>query len=161
VERFRREIMLVARLQHPNIVPVIAAGEAGGLPYFTMPMVEGESLRARLARTGELPIPEITRILRDVALALAYAHENGVVHRHIKPDNILLSRHHAQVADFGVAKALSVSTKSGETLTSIGVALGTPSYMAPEQALADPNLDGRADLYAFGVVAYEMLTGHP
>ena len=162
VERFRREIMLVARLQHPNIVPVIATGEAAGLPYFTMPMVDGESLRARLSRSGELPIPEIIRILRDVASALAYAHENGVVHRDIKPDNILLSKYHALVADFGVAKALSVSTTSAQGgLTSIGVALGTPTYMAPEQALADPNLDGRADIYAFGVVAYEMLTGHP
>jgi serine/threonine-protein kinase len=162
VERFRREIMMVARLQHPNIVPVIAAGEAAGLPYFTMPLVEGESLRARLIRSGELPVSEVVRILRGVASALAYAHENGVVHRDIKPDNILLGKHHALVADFGVAKALSASaTQAQGPLTSIGVALGTPTYMAPEQALADPNVDGRADLYALGVVAYEMLTGYP
>jgi serine/threonine-protein kinase len=162
VERFRREIMLVARLQHPNIVPVIATGEAAGLPYFTMPLVEGESLRARITRGGELPISDVVRILRDVASALAYAHENGVVHRDIKPDNILLGKHHALVADFGVAKALSASATHAEgPLTSIGVALGTPTYMAPEQALADPNTDGRADLYALGVVAYEMLTGQP
>jgi eukaryotic-like serine/threonine-protein kinase len=162
VERFRREIMMVARLQHPNIVPVIAAGEAAGLPYFTMPLVEGESLRARIVRSGELPVPEVVRILRGVASALAYAHENGVVHRDIKPDNILLGKHHALVADFGVAKALSASaTQAQGPLTSVGVALGTPTYMAPEQALADPNVDGRADLYALGVVAYEMLTGYP
>jgi TolB-like protein len=163
VERFRREIQLVARLQHPNIVPVIATGEAVGLPYFTMPMVEGDSLRARIARSGELPVNDIVRILRDVASALAYAHENGVIHRDIKPDNILLSKHHALVADFGVAKALSASTTAfpGGPLTSVGVALGTPTYMSPEQALADPNLDGRSDLYSLGVVAYEMLTGQP
>jgi tetratricopeptide (TPR) repeat protein/aminoglycoside phosphotransferase (APT) family kinase protein len=158
VERFRREIRVVARLQHPHIVPLLAAGEAGGLLYYTMPFVEGESLRARLATTGELPVSEAVRLLRDVADALGYAHRHGVVHRDLKPDNILLDEGHALVADFGVAKALSSATDVG-TLTSIGVALGTPAYMAPEQGLADPHVDHRADLYAFGVVAYEMLTG--
>jgi TolB-like protein/tRNA A-37 threonylcarbamoyl transferase component Bud32 len=160
VERFRREIQLAAKLQHPHIVPVLAAGISDGLPYYTMPFIEGESLRARLARSGELPIQEAARILRDVLSALSYAHEHGVVHRDIKPDNVLLAGHHAVVADFGVAKALSASTNPGSSLTSVGVALGTPAYMAPEQATADPATDHRADLYAVGAMAYEMLTGH-
>jgi serine/threonine-protein kinase len=160
VERFRREIQLAARLQHPHIVPVLSAGISEGLPYYTMPFIEGESLRARLARSGELPIQEAVRILRDVLSALSYAHEHGVVHRDIKPDNILLTGSHALVADFGVAKALSASTNAGSSLTSLGVALGTPAYMAPEQAAADPAADHRADVYGVGAVAYEMLTGH-
>ena len=160
VERFRREIQLAAKLQHPHIVPVHAAGISEGLPYYTMPFIEGESLRARLARSGELPIQEAARILRDVLSALSYAHEHGVVHRDIKPDNVLLTGNHAVVADFGVAKALSASTNPGSSLTSLGVALGTPAYMSPEQAAADPATDHRADLYAVGAMAYEMLTGH-
>jgi serine/threonine protein kinase/tetratricopeptide (TPR) repeat protein len=160
VERFRREIQLVARLQHPHIVPVLAAGISNGLPYYTMPFIEGESLRARIARSGELPIQETLRILRDVLSALAYAHEHGVVHRDIKPDNVLLTGHHAVVADFGVGKALSASTNPGTALTSQGVVLGTPAYMSPEQAAADPATDYRTDLYAVGAMAYEMLTGH-
>jgi TolB-like protein len=159
-ERFRREIQLAASLQHPHIVPLIAAGRTGDLVWYTMPLIEGESLRAKLAREGELPVSETVRALRDVADALTYAHEHGVVHRDIKPDNVLITGRHAVVTDFGVAKALSAST--GETsLTSIGVALGTPAYMAPEQASADPHVDHRADIYAFGVMAYEMLTGRP
>jgi serine/threonine-protein kinase len=163
VDRFRREILLVAKLQHPHIVPVHAAGELGGLPYFTMPFVEGESLRARLAREGELPISEVLRLLRDVASALTYAHAQGVIHRDIKPDNVLLSVGSAIVADFGVAKALSESVTDGDQshLTSLGIALGTPAYMAPEQASADPAMDHRVDIYAFGVMAYEMLAGRP
>ena len=162
-DRFRREILLVAKLQHPHIVPVHAAGELGGLPYFTMPFVDGESLRARLAREGELPISEVLRLLRDVASALAYAHAQGVIHRDIKPDNVLLSVGSAIVADFGVAKALSESVTDSEHshLTSLGIALGTPAYMAPEQASADPAMDHRVDIYAFGVMAYEMLAGRP
>ena len=159
VERFRREIQLAARLQHPHIVPVLAAGISDGLPYYTMPFIEGESLRARLARSGELPVQEAARVLRDVLSALSYAHEHSVVHRDIKPDNVLLTGHHAVVADFGVAKALSASTNPGPSLTSVGVALGTPAYMSPEQAAADPTTDHRADLYAVGAMAYEMLTG--
>jgi tetratricopeptide (TPR) repeat protein/tRNA A-37 threonylcarbamoyl transferase component Bud32 len=158
-ERFRREIQLAAQLQHPHIVPVLTAGEMDGLPFYTMPMVEGETLRAKLARGGELPVAEAIRLLRDVAKVLAYAHRNGVVHRDIKPENILLSDDSALVSDFGVAKALSHATSVGEGLTSLGVALGTPAYMAPEQASADPTVDHRADLYAFGAVAYEMLAG--
>jgi eukaryotic-like serine/threonine-protein kinase len=159
-ERFRREIQLAAKLQHPYIVPVLSTGVAGGLPYFTMPFVEGESLRARLQKTGEFPVPEAVGIMRDVLEALAYAHDCGVVHRDIKPENVLLARNHAHVADFGVAKALSASTNAQSGLTSLGVALGTPAYMAPEQAMADPTTDHRADLYAVGAMAYEMLTGH-
>ena len=158
VDRFNREIQLSASLQHPHIVPLLAAGGADDLLYYTMPFVEGEALRTRLTREGELPVRDTVRILKDVADALAYAHARGVVHRDIKPDNVLLSGHHAVVADFGVAKAVSqAKTESG--LTSVGVALGTPAYMAPEQAAGDPNIDYRADIYAFGAMAYEMLTG--
>src|SRR5882762_8412001 len=157
IERFRREVELVASLQHPHIVPLLSAAASGDLLYYTMPLVEGESLRAKLAREGELPVNETIRILADVADALAYAHARGVVHRDIKPDNVLISGKHAVVTDFGVSKAVSAS--SGGSLTSLGVALGTPAYMAPEQAAADPHLDHRADLYALGVLGYEMLAG--
>ncbi len=163
VDRFRREIQLAAQLQHPHIVPVLAAGETQGLPYYTMPLVEGDSLRARLAAAGALPMSDVLSILRDVARALAYAHARGVVHRDIKPDNILLSGGAAVVTDFGVAKALS-SARGGAaqpTLTGLGTSLGTPAYMAPEQAAADPGTDRRADLYSFGATAYEMLCGQP
>ncbi|HEU5153202.1 MAG TPA: protein kinase, partial [Gemmatimonadales bacterium] len=159
VDRFRREIQVAAGLHHPHIVPLLSAGQAGDVLYYTMPMIEGESLRARLARHGELPIHDTVRLLRDVVDALACAHEHGVVHRDIKPDNVLLSRKHALVTDFGVAKALEASGKS--SITSTRLALGTPAYMAPEQAAADPHTDHRADLYAVGVLAYEMLTGSP
>jgi len=160
IERFKREIQLAARLQHPHIVPLLTAGESDGLPYFTMPFVEGESLRVRLARGGELPVAEGMRILREVATALANAHEKGIVHRDIKPDNVLLSGGAAMVTDFGVAKALSASTDVG-TMTSLGIALGTPAYMAPEQAAASPNIDARADIYAWGIMAYELFAGRP
>ncbi|MGE5728673.1 MAG: protein kinase domain-containing protein [Gemmatimonas sp.] len=160
IERFRREIQLAASLQHPHIVPVLAAGQAGDLLYYTMPLVEGESLRAKLAREGEMPVGDAIRILRDVVDALAYAHARGVVHRDIKPDNVLITGGHAVVTDFGVAKAMSASSGSS-SLTSLGVALGTPAYMAPEQAAADPHVDHRADLYAVGAMAYEMLCGRP
>jgi tRNA A-37 threonylcarbamoyl transferase component Bud32 len=163
VERFRREIQLAAQLQHPHIVPLLSAGEADGLPYFIMPFVTGESLRSRVAREGELPIAETLRILRDVVSALAYAHARGIVHRDVKPDNVLLSGGVAVVTDFGVAKAVSASADSaGATgMTSLGVALGTPTYMSPEQASASPQTDHRADIYALGVMTYEMLTGMP
>lgn len=159
IERFRREVQLAAKLQHPHIVPLLAAGVSEGLPYYTMPFIEGESLRARLAREGALPVPDTARILRDVLSALDYAHRHGVVHRDMKPDNVLLTGYHAVVTDFGVAKALSVAANPGSSLTSLGVALGTPAYMSPEQGAADPATDHRADLYAVGAMAYEMLTG--
>jgi TolB-like protein/Flp pilus assembly protein TadD len=162
VDRFRREIQLAAKLQHPHIIPLLSAGEIDGAPYFTMPFVEGESLRAKLSRVGELPIGESVRILREVASALSYAHKHGVAHRDIKPDNVMLSNEFALVTDFGVAKALSessVAPGAAVTLTGVGVTLGTPAYMAPEQATADPSIDHRADIYSFGVMAYEMLTG--
>ena len=159
VDRFRREIQLAASLQHPHIVPLLAAGEAGDLLYYSMPLVEGESLLTRLRRDAELPVPEAMRVLRDVADALSYAHRHGVVHRDIKPANVLMSDGHALVTDFGVAKALDQARQS--SLTSTGLALGTPTYMAPEQAAADPHTDHRADIYALGVLGYEILTGQP
>ena len=159
VDRFRREIQLAAKLQHPHIVPLLSAGDAEGLPFFTMPYVRGESLRSRLSRAGELPLSETIRILREVASALGYAHEAGIAHRDIKPENIFLSGGSAVVTDFGVAKALTASTDVEGGLTSGGIALGTPAYMAPEQASADPGIDGRADIYSLGIVAYEMLSG--
>ena len=158
-DRFRREIQLAARLQHPHVVPLLSANASGDLLWYVMPYIEGESLRAKLSREGELPVAEAVRLLREVTDALAYAHEQGVVHRDIKPDNVMVSRGHALVTDFGVAKA--VSEGSGSSMTSLGVALGTPAYMAPEQASADPHVDHRADLYALGAVAYEMLAGRP
>ena len=160
-ERFAREIELAASLQQANIVPLMTAGETDGLPYYTMPFVDGLSLRARLERNGALPVGEAVSVLRDVARALAYAHERGVVHRDIKPENILLSGDAAVVTDFGIAKALSASRTQapGGTLTQVGTSIGTPAYMAPEQAAGDPDTDHRADLYALGCIAYEMLAG--
>ena len=162
VDRFKREIQFAAQLQHAHIVPVLSAGDVNGLPYFTMPFVDGESLRARLAR-GELPMNDVVSILRDVARALDAAHAKGVIHRDIKPDNVLLSGGAAVVTDFGVAKAIASAASVGdrETLTVRGIALGTPLYMAPEQAAADPRTDHRADIYAFGTMAYEMIAGRP
>jgi eukaryotic-like serine/threonine-protein kinase len=156
--RFEREMMLAASLQHPHILPVLTAGVAGDVPYYTMPFVEGSTLRARLDRESRLPIDDIVRILTHLATAMAYAHKHDVIHRDIKPDNILLSDGIAVVTDFGVAKALSVAQPRGATLTSAGTAIGTPAYMAPEQAAGDA-CDARSDIYAFGVVAYEMLVG--
>ncbi len=162
IERFRREIQVSARLQHPHVVPVLSSGEVDGLPYYVMPFIQGESLRAHLDRSGELPVAESVRLLTQVASALSYAHKNGVVHRDIKPDNVLLSEDIAVVTDFGISKALADSVMKGDgTLTMGGLTVGTPAYMAPEQAVGEPNIDHRADIYSFGVVAYEMLTGTP
>jgi len=156
--RFSREIEVAARLQHPNILPLLDSGEAAGFFFYVMPYVEGETLRDRLERSGEFAIPDVVRILMEVADALSHAHAHGVVHRDIKPGNILLSGRHALVADFGVAKAVTEAT-GHQLLTSAGVALGTPMYMAPEQATADPHQDHRVDIYALGVLGYELLTG--
>ena len=164
-ERFRREVLTSANLQHPNIVGVIAAGEAEGLPYFVMPFVEGESLRALLRRDGAMSIPNAVAVLRDVARALSFAHSRGIVHRDIKPDNVLLAGGAAVVADFGVAKALATARASERhphgSLTGAGMSLGTPAYMSPEQVAGDAATDHRADIYAFGATAFEMLTGQP
>lgn len=162
-DRFRQEIQLLAALQHPHIVPLLVAGEVRGVPYYTMPFVEGETLRERLAR-GPLPLGEAFMVLRDVLKALSYAHARGVVHRDVKPENIMLSGGAAVVTDFGVAKALQASQapEDGSPRTSRGFSVGTPLYTPPEQAAADPAIDHRADLYALAFVAYEMFTGaHP
>lgn len=165
VERFRREIQVAARLQHPHIVPLLSVGEVDELPFYTMPFVKGESLRATLVREGQLPFGDTVRVLRDVAAALAHAHAEGVVHRDIKPDNVIVSGGVAVVTDFGVAKARDVaaSPESGEAesawVTSLGLTLGTLAYMSPEQATGSPDLDHRADLYSFGCMAYELLAG--
>jgi len=158
LDRFRREIQVAAQLQHPHIVPVLSTGEADGLLYYAMPFVQGESLGARLAR-GALPVETGSRILHDIVRAIAYAHRHGVVHRDIKPDNVLLSEDGALVTDFGIAKALSAAAIPGGTLTGVGMALGTPAYMAPEQGVGDPLSDHRADIYSVGALAYEMFCG--
>lgn len=155
-ERFRREIQVAAQLQHPHIVPLLSAGEEGEILYYTMPYIEGESLRHALEK-GPLGVKDVVRILHDVVDALAYAHARGVIHRDIKPGNILRQGAHALVTDFGVAKALNAATISG--ITSAGMAIGTPSYMAPEQLAGDPAADHRIDIYAVGLLAYELLTG--
>jgi serine/threonine-protein kinase len=178
-ERFLREIRIVARLPHPHILPLHDSGEAGGLLYYVMPFVEGESLRARLAREGSIAVADAVRILREVASALAYAHRQEIVHRDIKPENILLQHGQAVVADFGIARAIGRALETGQArdlalgaithaedlaggaITYTGVTLGTPAYMAPEQAAGNPHSDHRADLYALGAVAYEMLVGAP
>ncbi len=159
-DRFTQEIEIAARLQHPHILGVFDSGSAEGFLYYVMPYVEGESLRERLTREGELPVHEAVRLLIEIADALSHAHSRGVVHRDIKPENVMLSGRHALVMDFGVAKA--VNEASGQNrLTTLGVALGTPAYMAPEQASADPHLDHRVDIYALGVMGYELLAGRP
>jgi len=169
-ERFLREIETTANLRHPHILPLFDSGQAGGeVPtlergtetflYYVMPYVEGESLRARLDRVKQLPVDEALQIVREVADALSYAHARGVIHRDIKPENVLLESGHAVVADFGIARA--VSAAGGEKLTRTGMAIGTPTYMSPEQAAGSDDLDGRSDLYALGCMLYEMLAGQP
>jgi tetratricopeptide (TPR) repeat protein len=158
-ERFLREIEITARLTHPHILPVHDSGEADGLLFYVMPYVEGESLRARLRREGQLPLEDVRQITREVADALTFAHRLGVVHRDVKPENILFQAGHALVADFGIARA--VSEAGAERLTGTGIALGTPAYMSPEQASGSVLIDGRSDVYALGCVVYEMLGGEP
>ena len=158
-ERFLSEIKTTARLQHPHILPLLDSGEAGGLLYYVMPYVPGETLRARLEREQQLPIDDALRIAREVADALGAAHALGIVHRDIKPENILLQGGHALVADFGIA--LAVQQAGGARMTQTGLSLGTPQYMSPEQAMGERHVDARADIYALGAVTYEMLTGEP
>ena len=159
-ERFLREIHIVAKLQHPHILGLIDSGEADGMLYYVMPYVTGESLRTRLAREGEMPVSEAVWILREIADALAHAHSQQVIHRDIKPENVLFTARHAQVADFGIARAVTEAATAGP-ITATGIVVGSPAYMAPEQASSDPQMDHRADIYAFGVLAYEVLTGVP
>jgi serine/threonine protein kinase len=169
-ERFKREIMLAAHLQHPHIVPLLTAGQAGRHLYYTMPLVEGESLRERMVRERPMAIADITRVIIEVARSLSYAHAEGIAHRDIKPENVMFFHGQAVVLDFGIGKALQRAAAEGAELamqesairiTQPGTSLGTPTYIAPEQASGEPDIDHRVDLYALGVVAYEMLTGHP
>jgi serine/threonine-protein kinase len=161
-DRFLREIGISARLRHPNIMPLSDSGDAGGLLYFVMPY-QGNSLRHQLDMTPRLGVAEGARILRDIARALAFAHEQGVVHRDVKPDNVMLSGDIAIVADFGIAKALTAAANEMQigTPTQAGIVIGTPAYMSPEQAMGDPAIDHRTDLYAFGCLAYELFAGAP
>ena len=158
-DRFLREIEIAGRLQHPHILPLLDSGAADGLLYYVMPYVEGESLRERLNREHQLPVEDALRLSCDVAGALEDAHRHGVVHRDIKPENILLSGGLAMLADFGIARAIHAA--SGEHPTPAGAVIGTPAYMSPEQAAANPPVDGRSDVYSLGCVLYEMLAGQP
>ncbi len=166
-ERFKREIQLAARLQHPHIVPLLSAGQAGRHLYYTMPLVDGESLRDRISRQRPMPIADVVTIIDAVARSLGYAHGEGIAHRDIKPENVMFFHGQAVVLDFGIGKALQRAAEDATDgafaarITMPGTSLGTPTYIAPEQAAGDADLDHRADLYALGVVAYEMLTGHP
>src|SRR5437762_2229111 len=157
--RFLREIDTAARLTHPHILPLHDSGEAAGLLYYVMPYVEGEALRDRLEREGQLPLEEAVRITREVASALSYAHSHDVVHRDIKPENILLSGGEAVVADFGIARAITAAARG--QLTETGIAIGTPGYMSPEQGAASARVDERSDIYSLACVLYEMLVGEP
>ena len=158
-ERFLAEIKVTANLQHPNLLPLFDSGEAGGLLFYVMPFVDGESLRVRLDREKQLPVDEAVRIAVAVANALAYAHTQGVIHRDLKPENILIQAGQPVVADFGIA--LAVSKAGGQRVTQTGLSLGTPQYMSPEQATGDRTVDGRTDIYSLGAMTYEMLTGEP
>ena len=159
VERFLAEIRVTANLQHQNLLPLFDSGAADGLLFYVMPFVEGESLRARLAREKQLPVDEAVRMTVAIANALDYAHSHGVIHRDLKPENILLQAGQPVIADFGIA--LAVSNAGGSRITQTGLSLGTPQYMSPEQATGDRVIDGRSDIYSLGAVAYEMLTGDP
>jgi eukaryotic-like serine/threonine-protein kinase len=160
-DRFLQEIRLTARLQHPHLLTVLDSGETASLLWFTMPYVEGETLRARLDRECELPLADALTITRNVAGALTCAHKHGIMHRDVKPANVLLEDGEALLADFGIARALAEAGAGGEALTATGMAVGTPSYMSPEQAAGEREVDGRADVYALGCVLYEMLAGEP
>src|SRR3954463_4459786 len=158
-ERFLSEIRVTANLQHPNLLPLFDSGASGGLLYYVMPFVSGETLRARLDRERQLPVDEAVRLAIAIAGALDYAHQHGVIHRDLKPENILLQAGQPVVADFGIA--LAVSKAGGNRITQTGVSLGTPAYMSPEQATGDRVIDARSDIYSLGAMTYEMLTGEP
>ena len=158
-ERFQREIRLLARLQHPHILPLYDSGTTGETSYFVSPFIEGETLRDRLKREHQLPIDEAVRLAMEVADALDFAHTHDVIHRDIKPENILQHDGHAVVADFGIARAMRRS--AGEWTTSAGMAVGSPVYMSPEQAAGDRQIDGRTDIYSLACVLYEMIAGQP
>ena len=158
-ERFLREIEVTAKLRHPHILPLLDSGEADGLLFYVMPFVEGESLRDRLKRERQLPVDDAVKIGLEVADALGYAHDQGVIHRDVKPENVLLEAGHAVVADFGIANAVTLA--GSERLTQTGVVVGTPAYLSPEQAAGDQEIDGRSDVYATGCLLYEMLAGEP
>jgi eukaryotic-like serine/threonine-protein kinase len=160
LERSQREIRLATQLQHPNIVPVLASGEADGLPYYMMPFVEGESLRDRIRRVRQLPVDEAVRIACEVARVLDYAHGHDIVHRDIKPENVLLRDGQPVVADFGICRAITQASDA-DPITLAGMAVGTPQYMSPEQAAGEREIDGRSDVYSLGCVLYEMLVGEP
>src|SRR5580765_7165018 len=160
-ERFHREIRVLARLRHPFILPLHDSGEAGGALFFVMPFVDGESLRARLTREGRLPVADALELAREVADALQAAHDEGVVHRDVKPENILIARSgHALLADFGIARGTPGAARP-ETMTQLGMAIGTVAYMSPEQAMGEREIDARSDVYALGCVLFEMLSGSP
>src|SRR6184192_4747764 len=158
-ERFLQEIKIAAGLTHPHILPLHDSGEATGLLYYVMPYVEGETLRNRLDRAGQLPVAEAVQITREVADALSHAHRHDVIHRDIKPENVLLSGGHAVVADFGIARAISAA--GSESLTRTGQSIGSPAYMSPEQAVGSRELDARSDIYSLGCLLFEMLAGEP
>jgi len=158
-ERFLAEIQVTANLQHPNLLPLFDSGEVSGLLYYTMPFIEGESLRSRLDREKQLPVAEAVRIAAAVASALDYAHRHDVIHRDLKPENILMHEGQPVIADFGIA--LAVSNAGGARITQTGLSLGTPQYMSPEQATGDRSIDGRTDIYSLGAITYEMLVGDP
>ena len=160
VARFQREIEIARTLTHPNILPLYEAGEVAGRLYYAMPYVTGESLRTRLERDRQMPVDEAVRLTVEVASALGFAHKHGILHRDIKPENILLEQGHAIVADFGIARVVGASAE-GSALTQTGMSVGTPTYMSPEQALADKGVDARTDQYALGCVLYEMIAGQP
>ena len=158
LERFLREVRLTARLQHPHILPIFDSGASDGRPWYTMPYIKGESLRARIQREVQLPVADALEITRQVLHALAHAHGEGVVHRDIKPENVLLSNEQAMVADFGIARAIGAA--GDERLTDSGLSIGTPAYMSPEQCTGG-EIDARSDVYSLGCVLYEMLAGEP